>query len=73
VRDGLSVLGAFLLAVICCALPLLILGGLGVLGGIAWGRAVAGLVGAGLLVLALGRAAAVTRARARNRGDREEP
>jgi hypothetical protein len=73
VKDGVSILGAFFLAVLCCALPLLILGGLGVLGGIAWGRAAAWLVGAGLLVLALGRAAAVARARARNRGDREEP
>lgn len=71
-RDGLSTLGAFFLVVICCALPLLLLGGLGVLGGIAWGRVIIILIGAALLVLAFGRAAAVTRGRERSRGPREE-
>lgn len=66
-KDVLATAGVVALAAVCCLLPLLILGGLSIAGGIAWGRVGPILVGAAALVLVLGRAAAV--ARRRERGD----
>lgn len=65
-KDTVAALGAVVLAAACCLLPLLILGGLGVAGGIAWGRVGLIFAGAAVLVLVLVRAAAVALRRRKN-------
>lgn len=66
-RDTLTTMGAVVLAAVCCLLPLLVVGGIGVLGGVLWRELVLGLAGAIVLVLALGGAAVIVRRRSRER------
>ena len=70
-RDPLATVGAVILAAVCCALPLLVLGGLGVFGGIAWGRVALIAVGVVALALAAGRTVAVRQRRLRRRSGLE--
>lgn len=62
-KDTLATVGAIALAVVCCALPLLIIGGVGILGGIAWGKVALVIGSAVVLVLAAQRAVGSTRRR----------
>jgi len=64
-RENLSTVWAVVALAACCLLPLLVLGGAGLLGGIAWRKVGLILVGAAVLVLVFSRAAAMTRAGAR--------
>ncbi len=70
-RDTLTPMGAVVLAAVCCLLPLLVVGGIGVLGGVLWRELALGLAGAIVLVLALGGAAVIVRRR-RSRERRRE-
>ena len=64
-KSPLATLGAIALVAVCCLLPVLIIGGIGVLSGIAWGKAALVLIGVAILLFALGRAAAIARRRER--------
>jgi len=66
-QDWAAGLGVVALAAACCLLPLLILGGLSVASGIAWGRAGLMLAGTAALVIVVVRAADVARSRTRSR------
>lgn len=60
-------LGAIALAAICCAVPLLLIGGIGLIGGIAWGKVTLVLIGLAVLGVAAGQA--TTRILRRQRGE----
>ncbi len=66
-RDTLATVGAVVLVAVCCLLPLLLVGGIGVLGGVVWREAALGLAGVIVLVLALGGAVVIVRRRSRKR------
>ncbi len=66
-RDTLTTIGAVVLVAVCCLLPALVVGGIGVLGGVVWREAALGLAGAIVLVLALAGAVVITRRRSRER------
>ena len=65
--DTLTTVGAVVLVAVCCLLPVLIIGGIGVLGGVVWREAALGLAGAIVLVLALARAVVIVRRRSQGR------
>jgi len=67
VRDALTPIGAVVLLAACCLLPVLVVGGIGVLGGVLWRTAALSLAGAIILVFALGGAAVIARRRAHRR------
>lgn len=56
--DGPGMLGAIALAAVCCALPLLLISGIGLVGGIAWGKIVLVFIALAVLGVALGQATA---------------
>lgn len=60
-RDTLTSIGAVVLVAVCCLLPVLIVGGIGVLGGVLWREAALGLAGVIVLALALGGAFVIVR------------
>lgn len=63
--DTLTLLGAIAAAVVCCALPLLLIGGIGLIGGIAWGKVLLVLLGLAAVGVAVGQAAIRTLRRQR--------
>ncbi len=66
-RDTLTTVGAVVLVAVCCLLPVLLVGGISVLGGVVWREAALGLAGVIVLVLALGGAVVIVRRRSRKR------
>jgi predicted membrane metal-binding protein len=62
-RDTLTAIGVVALAAVCCFLPLLIVGGIGVLGSVVWREVALGVAGAIMLGLAFAGAVVMTRRR----------
>lgn len=64
-KDALATAGVIVLAAVCCLLPLLIIGGIGIFGAVVWREAALALIGIAVLAIAFGGAAVMVRRRSR--------